>query len=743
MRHFSRHLKDPSENLDQLCCPSCTQEFTVAGNWARHFESVHSAPHTSHNDYVHKSLLSDESDPMELDNTVEQCDWQMDCQGTEPEDADGRHKVAKFLLRLQCEHGLSKAATSDVASEIADLIDVAVQEHDESANGRLSVEMALKEFTSGHKLTKFCHKELCYVPPTTFVLTEGSDNCSGTYQYVDMKRQLTCLLENGTLDGCKMNYSIKLVIYFDEFGICNPLRNKATDYSLGAVYFAIDEGQSLSALSDIYLVLLCPTKLMKLYGMDTVMKPAVRSLANLLSDGVMACGEHFSVSVEFVAGDNLGIHKLAGFQESFSSGRRPCRTCYATNEEFNSKLTEHDLSLRTEERYREELKDLDVDGDDGALKGSGIKGKCVFDDLSGFKVTEMFPPDIAHDLFEGGVVSHTLALVLSYFIFQVKLLSLGALQKAMTSFTYVRSDRVNTPRVLQAKGRKVIVKGTFCQIWTLLRVVPFLLGSLVPAHETAWVLLMDLVLLVQFFCAPRMDGAMRDRMQMLVEKWLKDFRRTFPQFRFTPKFHYMLHYRHWASKVGSLRKSWTMRFEAKHQEFKMMASRAHNTKNVCKTLAVRHQEKKAACADAKKGTKSIGKKMSIYQVKAALGRDMPTDDSKTYSKMAVLSGQTYCADDVLVIRDPASSGSGDRLLQVIAFQFDDDVLLIAVIGRILIVHSFDKHHTAYKVRPSDQLMTVPPALVFDPCPLGVYSVNATKYVALRYQIPGLRILTER
>ena len=605
---------------------------------------------------------------------------------------------------LQSEPGLSKAATSLVASEIGDIIDVAVKEHIESNDGP-GVKEACEEFASGHKLSNFCHEELCYVAPTTLVLTAGRGECAGTYQYVDLKKQLKSLLKNGRLEGCKKHSAIKLVIYFDEFGICNPLRNKATDYMLGAVYFAVDEGLSMSALSDIYLVLLCPVKLMKLHGMQTVIKPAIKSLDDLLKNGLEACNAHFSVTLEFVAGDNLGVHKMAGFQESFSCGCRPCRTCYATNDQFMTKLTEDELCLRTEEQYQEELKMLEEDAGDDVRKATGINSKCVFDGLSDFKVTEKFPPDIAHDLFESGVVTHTLALVLTYLIFQMKLFSMGTFQRAMTSFTYARSDRVNTPRVLQARGRKVLVKGTFSQCWTLLRVLPFMIGSLVPRNEDVWVLLVDLLLLVQILCAPRMDDAMLDRMKPLIEKWLKDFCRNFPDFHLTPKFHYLLHYRHWATKLGSLRKSWTMRFEAKHQEFKVAATRAHNIKNVSKTLAVRHQERIASCARDMKAKISSGRKCTPRQVNAALGWDLAVDEL-SYSKMAVLHGQRYCADDVLVLRNPANPLVGDMLLQVAFFQFDA-TMHVSIIGNVMKVQSFDTHYMAYIVTNSEQLMLLP------------------------------------
>ena len=646
-----------------------------------------------------------------------------------------RGKVAKFLLRLQCEHGISKTATSFVASEMQELIDTALKEQDDGTqSGANSVKQACEEFTSEYMLSKFCHEELCYTEPTTQFLTTGEGDFQSTFQYVDLKKQLKSLLESGKLEKSKEGRSLKLVVYFDEFGVCNPLRNKASNYSLGACYFAVDEGLSMSALSDIYLLLLCPTKVINHHGLGRVMKPVTDSLDDLVNNGLDTCGAHFAIELEFVCGDNLGVHKMAGFQESFSSGSRPCRTCRATNAEFNTKLTEEELTLRTEEQYREELEMSEYGGDE-ARKSTGIKSKCVFDEMEGFKVTEMFPPDIAHDLFESGVVNHSLSLVLTYLIFHLKLFTLMSLQKVMKSFSYARVDRVNAPAVLQAKGRKVYVRGTFSQCWTLLRVIPFMIGPLVPPGEKVWLLVVELVSLVQLICAPRMDSELLARMQPSVEKWLKNFCLAFPDFRLTPKFHYLLHYQHWAMKIGSLRKAWTMRFEAKHQQFKMHASRAHNTKNVCKTLAVRHQEAVAACEEKPK--RLMGKKCTPWRVTATLGWE--SDGDATYTKMAVIGGQKYCVDDVLIVRNPAgaASGGGDLLLCITYFQFDA-AMNVQIIGDVLKVQLFDQHFLAYRVIKGE-LMMVPPSWVFDPFPLSMYSVQAERYVPLRYQIPGLRI----
>ena len=132
----------------------------------------------------------------------------------------------------------------------------------------------------------------------------------------------------------------------------------------------------------------------------------------------------------------------------------------------------------------------------------------------------------------------------------------------MKTFRYARMDGVNKPPAPMAKGRRVSVKGTFSQCRTLLRIMPFLLGPHVPHDLEAWKLLMDLIILLQLICAYHLAPDMIEMLQSMTEQWLKDFRSLFPDFKRTPKFHFLLHCKHWIGKIGPLRRAWTMRFEA-------------------------------------------------------------------------------------------------------------------------------------------------------------------------------------
>lgn len=123
-------------------------------------------------------------------------------------------------------------------------------------------------------------------------------------------------------------------------------------------------------------------------------------------------GKTLKGTVQCVVADNLGAHSIAGFVESFS-GRYVCRFCTADRLEFQTKDFEAGgFSQRTEEIHASHLKTLE---ENSLANCYDVTRKCVLSEkLSHCNVTTGFPPDIAHDLFEGIVpfeISHCLTVL--------------------------------------------------------------------------------------------------------------------------------------------------------------------------------------------------------------------------------------------------------------------------------------------------------------------------------------------
>ena len=105
------------------------------------------------------------------------------------------------------------------------------------------------------------------------------------------------------------------------------------------------DGQSVpasrykSALSSIYLALLCKAEHVRIYGYDCVLKPLIEDIKSLETVGVFVekLGYKVKGTTLFIAADNLAAHSLGGFQESFNV-EKFCRFCLASRKDRHMML---------------------------------------------------------------------------------------------------------------------------------------------------------------------------------------------------------------------------------------------------------------------------------------------------------------------------------------------------------------------------------------------------------------------
>lgn len=192
-----------------------------------------------------------------------------------------------------------------------------------------------------------------------------------------------------------------MILYVDDFEICNPLGTSRKKQKIRALYWILGnlppDFQSL--LSSIHLAALINSNNVKVY--DKVLEPLTSDLITLEQNGVFVSklGKILKGTVQCVVADNLGAHSIAGFVEFFS-GRYICRFCTADRLDFQTKdVGAGGFSQRTEEIHTSHLKTLE---ENSLANCYGVTRKCVLSEkLCHFNVTTGFPPDIAHDLFEG------------------------------------------------------------------------------------------------------------------------------------------------------------------------------------------------------------------------------------------------------------------------------------------------------------------------------------------------------
>lgn len=130
--------------------------------------------------------------------------------------------------------------------------------------------------------------------------------------------------------------------------------------------------------------------------------------------------------------------------------------------------------MRTKDTHTGHLKTIE---DNGLDSYCGVTAKCVLSEKLNFDVTTGFPPDIAHDLFEG-IVPFEIALCLTVFISK-KYFTLSYLNKVIADFPYQWTDKVNRPHAIPVTfASRKTVGGNCHENWSLIRFLPQLISRL-------------------------------------------------------------------------------------------------------------------------------------------------------------------------------------------------------------------------------------------------------------------------
>lgn len=394
-------------------------------------------------------------------------------------------------------------------------------------------------------------------------------------------------LNNDFLSGEELR--ISLCLYVDDFEICNPLGTSRKKHKLCTVYWILGNlpPGCHSSLSSIYLVLLCKSDDVKTFGYQKIFQPLLHDLVTLEQQGVFIdhLGTFIKGTVQCVVADNLGAHGLAGFVESFS-GDYFCRFCTATRSEIQSKEVKNgEFALRTEELHHAHVASAREKG----VACYGVKNTCVLaESLSFFKVTAGFPPDVAHDLFEG-IVPIELAECFRLLIAK-KYFTFDSLNEMIQTFPYKWGDKTNRPHLLPRTFQsKKSVGGNAHENWCLLRLIPLIVGKLIPEDEPAWQLILDLKDIVDLVVCPIHTNESIAYLESKISEHRYRYQELFPERRLLPKHHFLEHYPAMIPLFGPLILLWTMRFEAKHAFFKQVVRHTNCFKNITLSLANKHQ----------------------------------------------------------------------------------------------------------------------------------------------------------
>jgi hypothetical protein len=374
-----------------------------------------------------------------------------------------------------------------------------------------------------YKFLKMCKTMFNFVSATEFVLGYNLvSKKKESFQYVSVTETLKAYLEHddvlnavlshqhdksdlltGFEDGAACKNSdywqshplcLLLHLYTDEVEICNPLGSSKKKHKITVVYMTLGNvpRKYLSALRNIHLVLLCPSSVVRKYGLVQVLQPLVNDLQTIEKNGFLVSfaglSYHFFGTMATLSADNLASHELGGFRMCLSSGRicRHCMVTYNNMKCFYSETDENFPVLRTATIHKQHV--ASVTGDSNLVPVYGVRGPSCFDNLKTFDVTTHLPPDCMHDVLEG-VITKTLGVVLKS-LFSRKVLKQKDFDNRLLAFKFGKTDCGDKPPVLGCKFATNDIRGSAAQNYTLLRLLPFLIGNLIQSDDEAWELYM-------------------------------------------------------------------------------------------------------------------------------------------------------------------------------------------------------------------------------------------------------------
>lgn len=481
--------------------------------------------------------------------------------------------------------------------------------------------------------------------------------------------------ENTLLSGDE--FTIALILYVDDFEVANPLGTSKLKHKMCAVYWTIANlpAKYRSTLNCIQLGLLCNTTTIKQCGYRKVLEPLINDLATLEKHGVFVekLGASIKGTVSFVVADNLAAHSLAGFQESFTV-QKFCRFCMASK----SDIQQNDACsgvFQIRDQINHDRHVQDVLKDPQFCQNTGVKGVCpLTEKLEHFHVVKGYPPDILHDVLEG-IVPVELSLCLSELISQ-KFFSLDEVNQAIKTFDYSFSDKTDQPQTI-SKGfsAKGTIGGNGHENWSLIRLLPFLIGHRVPKGVRAWDILMLLKDIVELVVMPKHTEETLCFLDSKLQEHRELLQATFPSFRLRPKHHYVEHYPQLIRKFGPLTDVWTIRFEGKHKFFKRAIREAQNFKNVALTLAMKHQKAISYYLDCNsffrptveltKVSKVLVSSYSI-DVQRALPQSISAPGSVLVASSVCIDGIKYNVDMILCIGSCSGLPAFGQITHIIA-----------------------------------------------------------------------------
>ncbi|KAK3910063.1 Zinc finger protein 687 [Frankliniella fusca] len=414
--------------------------------------------------------------------------------------------------------------------------------------------------------------------------------------YMDSLEKETAILENviqGTLwrDKVKPLFEEKMVLplnmSYDDFETNKDLGSHSTVHKLGACHITVSCLPPIyqSALENMFLVALFYTS-DKYFGLPEVFGPVLDDLKKLEENGLELVIDDKKFTVYFalllIIGDNLGVNTILGLVETFRANYF-CSLCKMHREATETCTSERPDLLRTEQGYLHDLNRNDT-------SSTGIKGRCIWNDLRSYSIADNLCCDIMHDILEG-VGDYDMALIIKIMVSR-KYFNYDELNEYVQSFFYGEQEFGNKPPLITSEHvvNDESLKFSATEMLCLIRYFPLMVGHKVPENSEVWNFFLCLRELIDLLFSPKFAVCDLPRLEELITEHHEKYMRL-SQRSLRPKYHKMIHYRRLIEKVGPLKPLWAMRWEGKYKEYRQAANSTSCRKKISQTLAIKQSLK--------------------------------------------------------------------------------------------------------------------------------------------------------
>lgn len=377
---------------------------------------------------------------------------------------------------------------------------------------------------------------------------------------------------------------LPLFVYFDDVETGNALGSHAGKNKVGCCYLTIPcfPPNFASKLDSIIVTDLFYSKDRQKFGNKIIFQRLFADLKELEITGIVIIVNNKVYKINFITslflGDNLGLNGILGYVESFSLTRF-CRVCYAGPSQTSTMTKEDPTELRTQEKYESDLKMCDH-------SKTGLKERCIFNDLAKYNVYSNQSVDKMHDSDEG-FQNYVMSKILLKLI-EDDLFTIDYLNHALETIDF-GFETSNVPLSISLDYVKTHnrLKMSASESLFFTRYFGLMVGHMVPEDNEAWILYIKLREIVDIINSPKITRSHLLQLDVLIEEHHKMYIKMFGALK--PKFHLLLHYIRMMLQNGPVVHTSSMRFESKHRLIKQILNVTSSRKNILQSVGIRLQ----------------------------------------------------------------------------------------------------------------------------------------------------------